>query len=316
MRPCIDFLERMNAVLDGEAAPAQEAELTAHLAICPACAALYGDLRALREGADGLLVQAPDGFAGAVMERVRAEAAQPGLQALPKSRRGAWMPAAAMAAVCAIALLGSGALKYFQPASGGSAAPAAAPSAGFMAARDTRDDLAVDQTEADTAPAEAPAVYGAQSGPALYSDTDSAGAPAEKAAANAAPSEELSLSVSPAAEFSRSAEEGFRQALDLVVERVCGGSGSSMRTDYAEDGLSCAVTLLDGETVLDRGRISYTGLSPNGEFYCFSWTWPEQSESDADLFRYAVPLDLSDVIRAGDASDGGEGFRAALEKTD
>ena len=311
MRPCIDFPEQMNAVLDGEATPAQEAELTAHLALCPACAALYEDLRALREGADGLLVQAPDGFAGAVMERVRAEAAQPRLKALPKSRRRAWMPAAAMAAVCAIALLGSGALKYLQPASGD---PAAAPAAGLMAASGTPSDLAVDQTDAYAAPAEAPAVYGAQSEPTPYVYTDSVGAPAEKAAANAAPSEEVSLAVSPAANFSRSAEDGFRQALDLVVERVCGSSGYTMRTDYAEDGLSCAVTLLDGENVIDEGQITYTGLSPNEKFYCFSWTWPEQSESDAGLFRYAVPLDLSDVMWAGDSSV--ESFLAALEETD
>ena len=316
MRPCIDYLEHMNAVLDGEATPAQEAELTAHLALCPACASLYEDLRALREGADGLVTQAPDGFAEAVMAQVRAEAAQPKLKVLPKPRRKTWMPAAAMAAVCAIALLGSGALKYFQPHSNGSAAPAAAPAAGLMAVSDTaQNDLATGQTEA-YAVAEAPTVYGAQSEPTLYVDTDAAGAPSEKAAANAASSEEVSLSVSPAANLSRSAADDIRPALDLVVERTYGESGYTMRTDYAEDGLSCAVTLLDGENVIDQGQITYTGLSPNEKFYCFSWTWEGQNEADAHLFRYAVPLDLSYVMWAGDASDGGEGFRAALEATD
>lgn len=310
MRPCMDYLELMNAVLDGEATPVQEAELTAHLALCPACAALYEDLRALREGADGLVTQAPDGFAEAVMTQVRAEAAQPKLKVLPKPRRKSWMPAAAMAAVCAIALLGSGVLKYFQPHSSGSAA---APAAGLMAVSDTaQNDLATGQTEAYAAPAEAPTVYGAQSEPTPYVYTDGAGAPAEKAAANAASSEEVSLSVSPAANLFRSAADDVRPALELVVEWTYGESGYTMQTDYADDGLSCAVTLLDGENVIDEGQITYTGLSPNEKFYCFSWTWPEQSESDAGLFRYAVPLDLSYVMWAGDSSV--ESFLAALEE--
>lgn len=315
MKPCTDYLELMNAVLDGEATPAQEAELTAHLALCPACAALYEDLRALREGADGLIVPAPDGFADAVMAQVRAEAAAPKLKVLPKPRRKTWMPAAAMAAVCAIALLGSGALKYFQPHSGGSAAPAAAPNAAIMAAGGTVEHApTAGQTEAQTAPAEAPTVYGAQSG---ANDVIKDGSPLEEKAVVSAAPWEFSASVSPASGGSaRSAEDDLRPALDLVVERTYGESGYTMQTVYADDGLSCTVTLLDGETVIAEGRISYTGLSPNGKFYCFSWTWQGQSGEEADLFRYAVPLDLSYVMWTGDASDGGEGFRAALEKTD
>lgn len=317
MNPCTDYLELMNAVLDGEATPAQEAELTAHLSLCPACAALYEDLRALREGADGLIVPAPDGFADAVMAQVRAEAAAPKLKVLPKPRRKTWMPAAAMAAVCAIALLGSGALKYFHPHSGGSAAPAAAPDAAIMAAGVTaKQDLIAGQTEAQaapaeaqTAPAETPTVYGAQS---AANDAIKDGSPLEEKAAVSAAPWEFSASGGSA----RSAEDDFHPALDLVVKRTYGESGYTMQTAYADDGLSCTVTLLDGEAVIEEGRITFTGLSPNGKFYCFSWTWQGQSGEEADLFRYAVPLDLSYVMWAGDASDGGEGFRAALETTD
>lgn len=312
MEPCIDYLELMNAVLDGEAAPAQEAELTAHLALCPACAALYEDLRALREGADGLLVQAPAGFAGAVMEQVRAETAQPKLKVLPKSRRKTWMPAAAMAAVCAIALLGSGALNYFQPHSSGSAAPGAA----LTAVSDTVENGLPDgQAELQAAPAEAPAVYGAQNEPAVPADDAPAGA-LEKTV-NDASSGQFSVSVNPAATgLFRSTADDIRPALDLVVERTYGESGYTVETAYAEDGLSCTVTLLDGESVIDQGQITFTGLSPNEKFYCFSWTWEGQSVEDADLFRYAVPLDLGYVMWAGEVLDGGESFRTALEETD
>ena len=41
MKPCMEYLELMNAVLDGEATPVQHEALSAHLAQCPACAALY-----------------------------------------------------------------------------------------------------------------------------------------------------------------------------------------------------------------------------------------------------------------------------------
>ena len=111
MKACLEYLEMMNAVLDGEASPAEQAELTAHLEHCPACAALFEDLRALHEGADTLTVSAPAGFADRVMDAVRAESARPALKVLPTpKRRKRWMPVAAMAAVCALALIGSGSL--------------------------------------------------------------------------------------------------------------------------------------------------------------------------------------------------------------
>ena len=135
MRPCIDYMELMNAVLDGEATPAQEAELTAHLTVCPPCAALFEDLKALREGADVLVAEAPAGFTAAVMEQVRAEGTQPRLRALPRKSRRTWRSVASVAAVCALILLGSTTMKYFDFASRGSgmAAPeAAAPAAALM----------------------------------------------------------------------------------------------------------------------------------------------------------------------------------------
>ena len=73
MKPCIEYLELMNAVLDGEAAPVQHEALSAHLAQCPACAALYEDLKALREGSDALVTKAPEALKANVMSRIAAE---------------------------------------------------------------------------------------------------------------------------------------------------------------------------------------------------------------------------------------------------
>lgn len=296
MKPCIHQLKRMNAVLDGEATPGEEAELTAHLTLCPPCAALFEDLKALREEADSLVTPAPDGFAEAVMAQVRAEAAPPKLQALPK--RSTWMSALALAAVCAIALLGSGALKYLQPI--------ATPDAARLAVgAPVQNSPLPGQGQDQADPVVSPAGYSQQQEPVAYSE-DSTGNAVEPAVSSPSPGL-----------FSRNAGGQVRQALDLVVERTYGGSGYTIQATYDDDGPSCAVILLDGETVIDKGQITYTGLSPNEKFYCFSWTWKGQSAEEAALFRYAVPLDLSYVMWAGDGADSGEfSFDTTLEATD
>ena len=54
--------ERLSAYLDGELAAAELAEVSAHLAACPECAAFLADLAAVDAEAAGLPADAPDGY--------------------------------------------------------------------------------------------------------------------------------------------------------------------------------------------------------------------------------------------------------------
>ncbi len=175
MEACLEYLEWMNAVLDGEATEEERARLEAHLAGCPACAALYADLAALRAGAEALVVPAPEGLADSVMEQVRAPR-----QSRPVRR---WRGVAALAAVCAVALLGAGSLKYlssYNYATGGTsnAAGGQVPQATAPAPDPTEESAeaarAGESGSADlNAVRSAPAVYGAtQSAEAAASDSD------------------------------------------------------------------------------------------------------------------------------------------------
>ena len=173
MEACLDYLELMHAVLDGEATPEEEKKLRDHLALCPPCAALFADLSALVEGADALTVAAPEGFAQGVMERVHATP-----QVKAKARRPRWQATAALAAVCALAIFGSGALETFR--TGGSPAPDAAVARFAVSPVEEGNPLADTAVGAETelSPAQAleraaDLLYGAENVLALaYEETD------------------------------------------------------------------------------------------------------------------------------------------------
>ena len=68
------YIDLISAVLDGEAAPAEAAELMDHLSACPACQAAYEQTLALRDAFLGWEEPEPPGdLAAAVMSRVRQE---------------------------------------------------------------------------------------------------------------------------------------------------------------------------------------------------------------------------------------------------
>ncbi len=71
---CDKYMEMLSARLDGALTEAEEGDLEAHLAVCPDCRAVGAQLAALRGAFDELEgVEAPEGFAQGVMERIRAE---------------------------------------------------------------------------------------------------------------------------------------------------------------------------------------------------------------------------------------------------
>lgn len=71
---CDKYWELLSARLDGFLSAEEEGELDAHLAVCPDCRAAGAQLAAL-QGAFAELeeVEAPEGFARGVMDRIRAE---------------------------------------------------------------------------------------------------------------------------------------------------------------------------------------------------------------------------------------------------
>ena len=79
--------ERLSAYLDGELPPVERAEVTAHLAACPDCAAVLADLAAVDAGAARLPAEAPEGYFDRFPSRVVAR-----LEVAPKGRARPWRP--------------------------------------------------------------------------------------------------------------------------------------------------------------------------------------------------------------------------------
>ena len=104
MKSCGEYEVLISAFLDGELSEAERAETAEHLASCPACQRYFDDLVAIHDALDQGEVPAPEGFAGAVMDRVRAT---------PQEKREkktilfpGWKRWAATAACCGLAALG------------------------------------------------------------------------------------------------------------------------------------------------------------------------------------------------------------------
>ena len=98
------------------------------------------------------------------------------------------------------------------------------------------------------------------------------------------------------------------EALELVAGRIYGSSGQS--GERLEDG-SLRVVLIDGEEEVDLGILSYSGLSSDGCYYLFAWTWDGQTPEQAALFQYAVPLNGGEVLWKGEAEGN---FPTALDE--
>lgn len=70
MTECEKIQEKLSEMLDGELSETDEAEVRAHIAHCPDCAALYAAFSALSEAA-AEPEDVPNELHGAVMDRVR-----------------------------------------------------------------------------------------------------------------------------------------------------------------------------------------------------------------------------------------------------
>lgn len=113
MRSCDEIVELISAGLDGELSADEQTALDEHIACCPACSALFADLRALHGAAAGLdEVAAPAGFAAGVMSAIAADPTQEKADKVipfaPKKAKPAyWKKWGVTAAAVAIVVLGA-----------------------------------------------------------------------------------------------------------------------------------------------------------------------------------------------------------------
>lgn len=113
MRSCDEILDWISAALDGQLNADEQAALEEHLAHCPACSALYDDLRTLQAATvDIEEIPAPTGFAAAVMNAISTDPTQEQTDNVipitqPQKARMPWKRWAASAAAVAIIVVGA-----------------------------------------------------------------------------------------------------------------------------------------------------------------------------------------------------------------
>lgn len=102
MRPCEEYEDLISAFLDGALAESDRGRLMEHMASCPACQAYFDDQIAIHDAFVRGGAPAPEVLAPSVMERVRS--------APQKAERKRillrWQSCAALAACCALVVLG------------------------------------------------------------------------------------------------------------------------------------------------------------------------------------------------------------------
>lgn len=104
MKTCREYETWISELIDGELSQPDRTELSEHMAVCPVCQRYFDDLIAMHDAFDRSLEEPGEGFAPAVMARVRtARQEKPPRKviAFPHWRR--WT---ALAACCAVAALG------------------------------------------------------------------------------------------------------------------------------------------------------------------------------------------------------------------
>ena len=102
---CKEYEARISALIDNELNAQERIEVLEHIAQCPACKAYWEDLISIRDALRAQEWGVPAGFANAVMARVR-ETKQEKTHENTILRFPQWRRFAALAACCAVVLLG------------------------------------------------------------------------------------------------------------------------------------------------------------------------------------------------------------------
>ena len=131
MEHCEEYLELISAAIDGQISPQARQTLNQHLAQCPGCRALYAamaeDCAALSAVGES---EPPEGFARAVMERVKAEPRTKVISLFRRPRVKKLLTTAACALLCvgvvrfAVGSIGMGSAAPTSGNTTGAAAPA------------------------------------------------------------------------------------------------------------------------------------------------------------------------------------------------
>ena len=96
MTPCENYWEALNAFVDGECSPEEEAKLRAHLTDCAACREALAELTALHDGfPDWEDEEVPEGFADSVLQKIAENPQQAPKKAKRKRSSAAWASLAA-----------------------------------------------------------------------------------------------------------------------------------------------------------------------------------------------------------------------------
>ena len=147
MEHCEEYLELISTAIDGQISPQARQTLNQHLAQCPGCRALYAAMAEDRAALNAVgESEPPEGFARAVMERVKAE---PRTGVIPLFRRPRVKK---LLTTAACALLCVGVVRFAAGSIGmGSAAPTSGNSTGAAAPASSYDpssDAAAHKQEA------------------------------------------------------------------------------------------------------------------------------------------------------------------------
>ena len=279
---CEEYTELISAALDGALTPEERVRLDAHLRGCPACRALLDELSGLDRALEELNAPVPEGFAGRVMERVAREAR-------PARRKTVyWKKLLPAAAVFALVVAGASALPHWNEMSVADYIDSSPAVSGQLAASG--------EGEGESIPQEQAAAYEAQTG--------SAGNQESRV-------QEKDIGPAPNAGL-MTVDIGLSEsdALILAVDRVSAGSGYERALTWEEG--ACRITLTDGDVLVEESTVSYTGLSANGKYYLFTWSWEGQSAEEAELYRYAVSLEDGSVIWRGESAPDSDGFDRML----
>lgn len=152
MRSCDEILDWISAALDNQLNADEQAALEEHLAHCPACSALYDDLRTLQAATvDIEEIPAPTGFADAVMNAISANPTQEQTDnvipiAQPSKARTPWKRWVASAAAVVIIAVSATALPDFARKSSNFDAATADTAADYNTAESAVMDQAVPES--------------------------------------------------------------------------------------------------------------------------------------------------------------------------
>lgn len=219
MTECEKIQEKLSEMLDGELSETDEAEVRAHIAHCPDCAALYAAFSALSEAA-AEPEDVPDELHGAVMDRVRR--AEKAVKFQKNFQR--WRPIA-LAAACLVVLVGT----VLSVNRGLFAAKSAAPSAGG-------NETAMGVT------------FSADGSMFSYS-CDASDFPAEEAE-----SPEPSMKSDPDAGLNDRMEALYAMTVRITGENEDGSVAEVIESDYAEPGTTVYLYWTEQPETLAEGE--------------------------------------------------------------